>query len=72
MRVWRDVCSVCVQVKMLMMNLISRVIATHELLVLNFYPFLQKYMQPHQPRVTCILAYAAQVRPDLQLIQICS
>ena len=30
--------------------------------VLNFYPFLQKYMQPHQARVTCILAYAAQVR----------
>lgn len=144
----------CAQVKLLMMNLISRVIATHDLLVLSFYPFVQapaplplrhlaiilractfladtslpevlasfidhyltyrflsthaltsfihhshpvltslnttlpqvqtwpihryhpvltlpvrhyqKYMQPHQPKVTSILAFAAQVRPQPQ------
>ena len=48
------------EVKLLMMNLISRIISTHELLVLGFYPFLQKYMQPHQNHVTAILAHAAQ------------
>ena len=48
------------EVKLLMISLISRVIATHELLILNFYPFVQKYMQPHQMKVTSILASAAQ------------
>lgn len=48
------------EVKLLMISLISRIIATHELLVLNFYPFVQKYMQPHQMKVTSILASAAQ------------
>lgn len=47
------------EVKLLMMNLIARVISTHELVVLSFYPFVQKYMQPHQTKVTNILAYAA-------------
>ena len=42
-----------------MMNLVARVISTHELVVLSFYPFVQKYMQPHQTKVTNILAYAA-------------
>ena len=47
------------EVKLLMMNLVARVISTHELIILSFYPFVQKYMQPHQPKVTNILAYAA-------------
>jgi len=38
--------------------------------VLSFYPFVQKYMQPHQNKVTNILAFAAQavhplVPPDV-------
>lgn len=53
------------EVKLLMMSLVSRVIATHELLVLNFYPFVQKYMQPHQQKVTSILASAAQAIHEL-------
>ena len=47
------------EIKLLMMNLVARVISTHELIILSFYPFVQKYMQPHQPKVTNILAYAA-------------
>ena len=47
------------EVKLLMMNLVARVISTHELIILSFYPFVQKYMQPHQSKVTNILAYAA-------------
>ena len=38
-------------------------IGCHQLLVLNFYPFLQKYMQPHQAEVPTILASLVQVGP---------
>mmetsp|Transcript_33040 Transcript_33040/g.129777 ORF Transcript_33040/g.129777 Transcript_33040/m.129777 type:complete len:426 (+) Transcript_33040:1383-2660(+) len=46
--------------KLTMINLITRMISVHELLVLNLYPLLQRYLQPHQERVTVILAYLAQ------------
>lgn len=39
-----------------------RVIGVHKLLVLNFYPYLQKYIQPHQRDVTQILAALVQAR----------
>lgn len=53
------------QTRMLMMNVISRLIGTHQLILLNFYPFLQKYMQPHQRNVTHILTYLAQASHPL-------
>lgn len=46
--------------KMLLMNVVSRVIGSHKLLLLDFYSFLLRYIQPHQKEVTHILAYAAQ------------
>lgn len=48
------------EVKLMMMSLISRLIGAHELLVLNFYSYIAKYLQPHQTDVTRILQYAAQ------------
>ena len=48
------------EVKLAMMNMISRLIGTHELLVLNFYPFLQRYLNPHQKDITSILAFMTQ------------
>jgi protein SDA1 len=36
------------EVKLLMMNFISRVIGGHQLLMLPFYSFLQRYIQSHQ------------------------
>uniref|UniRef100_A0A4W3H8S4 Protein SDA1 n=1 Tax=Callorhinchus milii TaxID=7868 RepID=A0A4W3H8S4_CALMI len=36
------------EVKMMMMNLISRLVGIHELFLFNFYPFLQRFLQPHQ------------------------
>lgn len=48
------------EVKLMLMNLISRLIGIHELVVLNFYPHITKYIQPHQVDVTKILQYAAQ------------
>jgi protein SDA1 len=58
------------EVKLMIMNLISRLIGVHELFVFNFYPLLQRYLQPHQRDVTKILLYAAQschelVPPDV-------
>ena len=47
-------------IRLLMMNVISRLVGHHQLLLLNFYPFVQKYMQPHQRHVTVILTYLAQ------------
>jgi hypothetical protein len=38
------------------------VIATHKLQMLNFYPFIQKYLQPSQKDVTKLLSIAVQVR----------
>jgi len=36
------------EVRVLMMDFISRLIGIHQLILLDFYPFLQKYFQPHQ------------------------
>jgi len=43
-----------------MMNLISRLISANQLMIDNFYSFLQKYTQPHQQHITQILAILAQ------------
>eukprot|EP00039_Didymoeca_costata_P007258 m.97849 g.97849 ORF g.97849 m.97849 type:complete len:707 (+) comp13613_c0_seq2:215-2335(+) len=48
------------EVQLMQMNLISRVIATHELVVLNFYPFMEKFLWPHKQDVTQVLAYVSQ------------
>eukprot|EP01006_Ploeotia_vitrea_P034338 TRINITY_DN65739_c6_g7_i1.p1 TRINITY_DN65739_c6_g7~~TRINITY_DN65739_c6_g7_i1.p1 ORF type:complete len:793 (+),score=495.80 TRINITY_DN65739_c6_g7_i1:138-2516(+) len=53
------------QVRLLMMNVISRLIGRHKLFVENFYPFLQKYMQPHQRYVTQVVTFLAQASHDL-------
>ncbi|KJE92920.1 Scad1 protein [Capsaspora owczarzaki ATCC 30864] len=53
------------EVKLFMMNLISRLVGVHQLFLLNFYPFMQRYMQPHQKDVTLVLAYVAQASHEL-------
>lgn len=58
------------EVKQMMMSLISRLVGIHELFLFNFYPFVQRFLQPHQRDVTRILQYAAQashvlVPPDV-------
>ncbi|GAX82660.1 hypothetical protein CEUSTIGMA_g10086.t1 [Chlamydomonas eustigma] len=44
------------ETRMAMIQVLSRIIGVHKLLVLNFYPYLQKYIAPHQRDVTVILA----------------
>lgn len=50
------------ETRLAMMAVISRAVGVHKLLLLNFYPFLQKYIQPHQRDVTRILAILIQVQ----------
>ena len=49
------------EVKLLIMNLISRLIGVHQLHLSNFYPLVQRFLFPHQREVTKIMTYAAQV-----------
>jgi len=48
------------EVQLMIMNLISRIIAIHELIVMNFYPYLEKYLWPMKQDVTLVLTYIAQ------------
>ena len=53
------------EIKLMTMNLISRLVGLHQLFVFNFYPYLQRYLQPHQREVTKILLYTAQSAHEL-------
>ncbi|KAM7274756.1 hypothetical protein ACFE04_016622 [Oxalis oulophora] len=53
-------CNERFETKMMMLKVISRTIGLHRLILLNFYPYLQKYCQPHQRDITSILAAAVQ------------
>ncbi|XP_064081138.1 protein SDA1 homolog [Macrobrachium nipponense] len=52
------------EVKLLTMNLISRLIGIHKLYLPNFYPLLQRYLYPHQREVTKVMVFAAQAAHD--------
>lgn len=49
------------ETRLCLLSVISRVVGVHRLLLLNLYPFIQKYVQPHQRDVTAVLAALAQV-----------
>jgi protein SDA1 len=51
------------EARLAMAALVSRVVGVHRLLLVNFYPFLQRYLQPHQRDVTQLLAALVQARP---------
>ena len=53
------------EVRLLMITLISRLIGVHQLLVPAFYPYVQRYMQPHQKEVTTVLAASVQACHEL-------
>lgn len=52
--------SIKYDVKLLMINFVTRLVGNHELLVLPLYSFLQKYMGGQQRDVTAVLAYTVQ------------
>ena len=53
------------EVRLMMMNLISRLVGQHKLLLLPFYSFVQRYLRAHQARVTQVLTYLVQACHDL-------
>jgi protein SDA1 len=53
------------ELRLELMNLISRLIGVHKLILLGFYEFLISYIKPHQKEVTQILAFVAQASHDL-------
>eukprot|EP00262_Sarcandra_glabra_P008535 TRINITY_DN2205_c0_g4_i1.p1 TRINITY_DN2205_c0_g4~~TRINITY_DN2205_c0_g4_i1.p1 ORF type:complete len:823 (-),score=204.45 TRINITY_DN2205_c0_g4_i1:71-2539(-) len=58
-------CNERFEVKMMILKVIARTVGLHRLILLNFYPFLQKYVQPHQRDVTNLLAAAVQACHDM-------
>lgn len=48
------------EVKLMTMNLISRLIGVHQLYLPNFYPLVQRFLFPHQQEVTKVMVFAAQ------------
>ncbi|KAL7093826.1 hypothetical protein ACP275_11G063500 [Erythranthe tilingii] len=48
------------EVKMMMLKVVARTVGLHHLILLNFYPHLQNYVQPHQRDVTNLLASVVQ------------
>lgn len=53
------------EVKLMMLDVISRLIGLHDLFLFNYYPYIQRFMQPHQREVTRILQFAAQASHEL-------
>lgn len=53
------------EVKLMVLNLISRLVGIHQLFLFNFYSLLQRFLQPHQKEVTKILQYVAQASHEL-------
>jgi protein SDA1 len=48
------------EVKLLFLDLVSRLIGTHELFVLGYYSYIARFLNPHQREVVHMLQYAAQ------------
>lgn len=53
------------ETKMLLIQVLSRVVGLHRLHLLHLYPFLQRYVQPNQREVTRLLAAAATACHEL-------
>mmetsp|Transcript_9006 Transcript_9006/g.13343 ORF Transcript_9006/g.13343 Transcript_9006/m.13343 type:complete len:783 (-) Transcript_9006:37-2385(-) len=47
------------ELRIMMMDVIARCIQTHDLILLNFYPFLQRYLTPSQEYIPRLLAISA-------------
>lgn len=53
------------EVKLMSLDVISRLIGLHNLFLFNFYPFIARLLMPHQREVTRILLFAAQSSHEL-------
>ncbi|KAG6442367.1 protein SDA1 homolog [Manduca sexta] len=53
------------EVKLMMLDVTSRLIGLHNLFLFNYYPFIARLLLPHQREVTRILQFAAQASHEL-------
>uniref|UniRef100_A0A7G3AX59 Protein SDA1 n=1 Tax=Lutzomyia longipalpis TaxID=7200 RepID=A0A7G3AX59_LUTLO len=53
------------ELKLLHLDVISRLIGVHELFIFKFYPYITRFFKPHQAHVTRILQFAAQASHEL-------
>jgi len=53
------------EVKLMMLELVSRLIGTHQLIILNYYPYIARFLAPHQREVVRLLQFSAQAAHEL-------
>merc|ERR1712059_208034 len=53
------------EVKLMLLELVSRLIGTHQLILLNYYPYIARFLAPHQREVVRLLQFSAQAAHDL-------
>jgi len=53
------------EVKLMMLELVSRLIGTHQLILLNYYPYISRFLAPHQREVVRLLQFSAQAAHEL-------
>lgn len=53
------------EVKLMTLDVISRLIGLHNLFLFNYYSYIQRFLQPHQREVTRILQFVAQASHEL-------
>lgn len=53
------------EVKLMSLDVISRLIGLHNLFLFNYYPFIARLLMPHQREVTRILQFVAQASHEL-------
>lgn len=53
------------EVKLMHLDVISRLIGIHELFLFTFYPYITRFLQPHQRQVTRVMQFAAQASHEL-------
>merc|ERR1719266_632897 len=53
------------EVKVMMLELVSRLMGTHQLVLLNFHPYIARFLTPHQREVVRLLQFTAQAAHDM-------
>ena len=53
------------EVRLLFMDLVSRLVGIHQLFLLNYYAYVARFLQPHQREVVQMLKFAAQAAHEL-------
>jgi len=53
------------EVKVMLLELVSRLVGTHQLILLNYYPYIARFLAPHQREVIRLLQFAAQAAHDM-------